>query len=157
MEDIKQLKLSDGEEIIAEVLEEVDDELLVRLPLRIIKVDLSIDRTLFTFKSYMTYSEFTDQIVSINLYHIIAISIPHEDLLEQYDRAKEKIKQYKLESRDLSIYDTTDSALKDAFSTVKTKIKSDLKDFNKIPGEEMDSASSNVIYVPFSTDKDKMH
>ena len=151
--EIKQLKLSDGEEIIAEILDEIEDELLVRLPLRIIKVDLSIDRTLFTFKSYMTYAEFTDQIVSINLYHIIAIAIPHEDLLEQYYRAREKIKEYKLDSKDLSVYDTTDSALKDAFSTIKTKIK----DLNKVPGEEMDSASSNVIYVPFSTDKDKMH
>jgi len=151
--EIKQLKLSDGEEIIAEILDEIEDELLVRLPLRIIKVDLSIDRTLFTFKSYMTYAEFTDQIVSINLYHIIAIAIPHEDLLEQYHRAREKIKEYKLDSKDLSVYDTTDSALKDAFSTMKTKIK----DLNRVPGEEMDSSSSNVIYVPFSTDKDKMH
>ena len=30
-------------------------------------------------------------------------------------------------------------------------------DFSNTPGEQMDSASSNVIYVPFSTDKDKMH
>ena len=42
---IKQLRLSDGSEIIAELIEEVDDEVLVRVPLHIVKVDLSYNRT----------------------------------------------------------------------------------------------------------------
>ena len=37
---IKQLRLSDGSEIIAELIEEVDDEVLVSVTLHIVKVDL---------------------------------------------------------------------------------------------------------------------
>ncbi len=151
---IKQLRLSDGSEIIAELIEEVDDEVLVRVPLHIVKVDLSYNRTVYTFKPYMTYVEYSDTLVSLNLYHIIAIAIPHEDILAQYQKALKKIQKIKEDGDEL--YTTDEKKIADSIVEGLTGKKRDSeKDFS-IP-EDNDSSSSNVIYVPFSTDKDKMH
>jgi len=147
---IKQARLSDGSEIICELIEEYEQEIIVRVPLKIVKIDLSYEKSIYTFKPYMTYTEFTDNFIALNWDHVIAIANPHKEILKQYVRAIEKID--KLKEEDDIPYSTEDEAIKKVMSKVKDKL-----DLNNVPGEEMDSASSNVIYVPFSTDKDKMH
>ena len=147
---IKQARLSDGSEIICELIEEYEQEIIVRVPLKIVKIDLSYEKSIYTFKPYMTYTEFTDNFIALNWDHVIAIANPHREILKQYVRAIKKIDKLR-EEEDIP-YSTEDEAIKKVFDKVKDKI-----DFSNIPGEEMDSASSNVIYVPFSTDKDKMH
>ena len=131
---IKQVRVSDGSEIICELIEEYEQEIIVRIPLKIVKIDLSHEKSIYTFKPYMTYTEFTDNFIALNWDHVIAIANPHKEILKQYVRAIKKV-----------------------FENVKDKSGLSLNDFSDVPGEESDSASSNVIYVPFSTDKDKMH
>ena len=151
---IKQLRLSDGSEIIAELIEEVDDEVLVRVPLHIVKVDLSYNKTVYTFKPYMTYAEYSDSLISLNLYHIVAIAIPHEDILAQYEKALKKIRKIKEDGEEL--YTTDEKKIADSIVEGLTgKRKHSTEDLGI--SENNDSSSSNVIYVPFSTDKDKMH
>ena len=100
----------------------------------------------------MTYTEFTDNYIALNWDHVIAMANPHKEILKQYVRALEKID--KLKEDDDIPYSTEDSALKRVFSDVKSKLNEKYKDVTLSEG---DSSSSNVIYVPFSTDKDKMH
>ena len=147
---IKQARLSDGSEIICELIEEYEQEIIVRVPLKIVKIDLSYEKSIYTFKPYMTYTEFTDNFIALNWDHVIAIANPHSEILKQYVRAIKKIDKLR-EENDIP-YSTEDEAIKKVFDKVKDKM-----DFSNVSGEEMDSASSNVIYVPFSTDKDKMH
>ena len=147
---IKQARLSDGSEIICELIEEYEQEIIVRVPLKIVKIDLSYEKSIYTFKPYMTYTEFTDNFIALNWDHVIAIANPHKEILKQYVSAIKKINKLKDEGD--TPYSTEEEAIKKVFNKVK-----DNMDFSNIPGEEMDSASSNVIYVPFSTDKDKMH
>lgn len=152
---IKQVRLSDGSEIICELIEEYEQEIIVRIPLKIVKIDLSHEKSIYTFKPYMTYTEFTDNFIALNFDHVIAIANPHKEILKQYVRAIKKIE--KLREEDDIPYSTEEEAIKKVFDSVKGKGDLDLKDLSNIPGEEMDSSSSNVIYVPFSTDKDKLH
>ena len=102
----------------------------------------------------MTYVEYSDTLVSLNLYHIIAIAIPHEDILAQYQKALKKIKKIKEDGEEL--YTTDEKKIADSIVEGLTGKKKDLEQDFSIP-EDNDSSSSNVIYVPFSTDKDKMH
>ena len=147
---IKQARLSDGSEIICELIEEYEQEIIVRVPLKIVKIDLSYEKSIYTFKPYMTYTEFTDNFIALNWDHVIAIANPDSEILKQYVRAIKKIDKLR-EENDIP-YSTEDEAIKKVFDKVKDKM-----DLSNVPGGEMDSSSSNVIYVPFSTDKDKMH
>ena len=154
---IKQIRLTDGTEIITELIEEYEQEVIIRCPLRVVKIDISIEKSVYTFKPYMTYTEFTDNLISLNWDHVIAIAIPHEDLVGQYLKAYRRIQRLK-KDEDVP-YSTEEKELRNIMTDVKSKLDikdEDLKDFmvNETSG---DSTPSNVIYVPFSTDKDKMH
>jgi len=152
---IKQIRLTDGTEIITELIEEYEQEVIIRCPLRVVKIDISIEKSVYTFKPYMTYTEFTDNLISLNWDHVIAIAIPHEDLIRQYVKAYKRIQRLK---KDEEVpYSTEEKELKNIMTDVKSKLDikdEDLKDFME---SDDDSSPSNVIYVPFSTDKDKMH
>ena len=139
LDNVKQFKLSDGEEIIAEVLEEHEDQIILRTPLRVIRVDVNFEKTLYTFKPWMTYVEATDHFVSLSDYHIIACAHPHDELLTQYKKAMKKIRE-----------------LENDPEYMKVKDEDILKNYG-IPNEELvDSATSNVI--DFTTiDRSKLH
>ena len=85
---IIQLRLSSGEEIICECIN--DDELDVAQDLFIRKAIL-IDQFVnedhvrsYTMRSFMVYQDGLDQIININSDHVIAKSTPTRSLLEQY-------------------------------------------------------------------------
>ena len=92
---IKQARLSDGSEIICELIEEYEQEIIVRVPLKIVKIDLSYEKSIYTFKPYMTYTEFTDNFIALNWDHVIAIANPHKEILKQYVSAIKKIDKLK--------------------------------------------------------------
>lgn len=90
---VKQMKIADGSEIICEVMEELEEDIVVRGAFRIARVDLDQERSYYMFKPWMTYVEESDHFITINLYHLIAATIPSKDILEQYENAIEKISE----------------------------------------------------------------
>lgn len=90
---IKQLKIADGSEIICEIMEELEEDIVVRGAFRIARVDLENERSYYMFKPWMTYVERPDHFITINLYHLIAASVPSKEILDQYTNAIEKIKE----------------------------------------------------------------
>lgn len=93
MKDIKQFKLTNGEEIITEVLEwpGIDDDsteladMVVRNTYKIVAIDQTIDgHRYYTFRPWMIYQEGDDVYQTINVNHIIGEANPTEKLLEQY-------------------------------------------------------------------------
>lgn len=90
---VKQMKIADGSEIICEVMEELEEDIVVRGAFRIARVDLDQERSYYMFKPWMTYVEESDHFITINLYHLIAATIPSKDILEQYENAVEKISE----------------------------------------------------------------
>jgi hypothetical protein len=52
------------------------------------------------FKPWMTYVEESDHFITINLYHLIAATVPSKDILDQYENAIEKISEAVSERND---------------------------------------------------------
>jgi hypothetical protein len=97
---VKQLKIADGSEIICEIMEELEEDIVVRGAFRIARVDLDNERSYYMFKPWMTYVEESDHFITINLYHLIAATVPSEDILDQYENAIEKISEAVSERND---------------------------------------------------------
>jgi len=89
------------------------------------------------FKPWMTYVEEPDHFVTINLYHLLAATIPSKEILEQYENAIEKINEARNEKQD-NIIQASTKEVKDQI-TVKH-----------------DSESDNVLKFNF-VDKTKLH
>jgi hypothetical protein len=97
---VKQLKIADGSEIICEIMEELEEDIVVRGAFRIARVDLDQERSYYMFKPWMTYVEESDHFITINLYHLIAATVPSKDILDQYENAIEKISEAVSERND---------------------------------------------------------
>jgi len=88
--EIKQFKLSSGEEIVCEVLEWPDaDEDIADIVVRNIFKVVAIDQTVsgnryYTFKPWMVFQDEPDMFQTINMNHIIGEANPSQKLLEQY-------------------------------------------------------------------------
>jgi hypothetical protein len=86
-----------GDEIICEILEELEDDLVVRYCLLIDKFRAQSNdteqytTTLYVLKPWMTYVEHKDEVITINAYHCMALSNPHTELLKQYELALSRI------------------------------------------------------------------
>ena len=92
---VLQLKLTNGEEIICELLELADDddldedfEVVARNCLKIVTSDMGRDRILCMLKPWMSFQDaIGNNLASINPQHIISRCIPSEELMEQYQKA----------------------------------------------------------------------
>ena len=88
--EIKQFKLSSGEEIVCEVIEwpDVDEdmaEIVVRNIYKIIAIDQTVSgNRYYTFKPWMVFQDEPDMFQTINMNHIIGEANPSQKLLEQY-------------------------------------------------------------------------
>ena len=94
--DIRQFRLSTGEQIICEVLEWDDEEtssVLARGILKIIETDdWKAGVRLIAFRPFMSFNEDPDIIQTINSEHVIAESTPAVELLKLYMRCIKKVK-----------------------------------------------------------------
>lgn len=88
--EIKQFKLSSGEEIVCEVLEWPDaDEDIADIVVRNIYKIVAIDQTVsgnryYTFKPWMVFQDEPDMFQTVNINHVIGEANPSQKLLEQY-------------------------------------------------------------------------
>jgi hypothetical protein len=134
---VKQLKIADGSEIICEVMEELEEDIVVRGAFRISRVDLDNERSYYMFKPWMTYVEESDHFITINLYHLIAATVPSKDILDQYGHAIEKISEA-VSERDENLDEMPEEKLKEKL------------------GLTNDSEVDNVLKFNF-IDKTKLH
>lgn len=88
---IKQLKLVSGEEIICEIIEETDDDLIVRAPLAI-QFHTNDDSTrMWTFRLFMCYQDDPERFVLVKIDKIMGIANPIHELVKQYIRGVEEM------------------------------------------------------------------
>lgn len=128
---VKQLKIADGSEIICEIMEELEEDIVVRGAFRIARVDLDNERSYYMFKPWMTYVEESDHFITINLYHLIAATVPSEDILDQYENAIEKISEAVSERND-SLDDTSEEKIKEKLSLTNDSEVDNVLKFNFI-------------------------
>lgn len=95
MYDVKQFKLSDGEEVICDVIdwpENGEKEIVVRNAMKIaLVVSPNNLESYYTFKPWVQYIESADEYIIINSDHIIGTSNPNKYLLYQFESALQEM------------------------------------------------------------------
>lgn len=140
MSELRQFKLSNGDEIICEVVEWDSDEIsdiIVRNAMAIISFEAQGDKY-YTFRPWMVFQMDSEFFQALNSNHVVAGALPAVSIVEQYKKAilienkkEEKNIEHLLEK------------LKDQLMSIH--------EANNLP----DSSTSNIIR--FNFDKDKMH
>ena len=96
-DNIKQLLLSDGSEIICKIEEELEDDLVISSAFKIVRIDTPITgNSYYTFKPFMTYVEDSSHFISLNLYHIVSATVPYSELHDQYVKIMANVKEIML-------------------------------------------------------------
>ena len=146
---VRQFKLSSGEEIVCEVIdwtgEEEESELIIRKAMSLVLREHNVG-TYYTFKPWMIYQENPEDFIILQSQHVMSIGFPTKNLLKHYDEAVEEMAQI-FESRK-SLGEEENDINKEVQSLMEksTTAEEFLKEL-----EGNDSASiSNVI--PFSRD-----
>jgi len=140
---LRQFKLTSGEEIVCEVIEEPQEDddvnLVIRNPMLIITgFSPSGDVRYYSFKPWMTFQLREGYFQLLNYTHIVGEAKPNIYVQEQYKKNLEM--ELKNDDKEKSLSD----AMEDAFDEIAAALVS------------TDSASSNVINFSFKN-KDKMH
>ena len=104
---IKQLKLTTGDEVVCEVLEDDEFEIPVRNALRLISREVD-GYKYYTFKNFMVYQDRPESVSVIRAEHIVSYANPPEDLQLEWEKALEEMyaetsrqaHDYEMEMRD---------------------------------------------------------
>jgi len=138
-DNVKQIKMANGDEVLCEIIEELEDDLVVRYCLTIEKVssaDSEQIETFYVMRPWMTYIEKSDEVITLSKYHIMGAAEPATALLNQYAKALKTIIELSEE----------ESAM------------DELKDILKMDPSD-DSNPSNVVKITnlFDSKKNKLH
>jgi len=94
LKQVKQLKLSTGEEIMCEILEEDDYDLIIRNPLTIQFAQAEDGQRMWSFRLFMCYQDDPDRFILLKLDKIVSIANPVDEILKQYVQAVDSIMDY---------------------------------------------------------------
>ena len=141
MSDVKQFKLTTGDEIICEIIEWADDdfsEIVIRRAFQVVITIGNAGSTYYSFRPWMSLQEGTEKLITVNTNHIVSEALPHEDMLAYYNRA---VAQSELSEEEIS--EKIDEYVDQLRQAYEKKQQEDLLDEN-----------DNVISL---FDKDKLH
>jgi|DEB0MinimDraft_10_1074344.scaffolds.fasta_scaffold77857_2 hypothetical protein len=138
MTDFRQFKLTNGDEIICEIVQwpgDDEEDMIIRKAMQLKSYD-DDGRGIryYNFKPWITMQEDTDGFLSLNYAHILAEVIPSDKMLKHFFEA--------VENSSLSPEE------------IQNKIDSYFEKLKKMAGE-LDSDFSNVI--EFNPDRNKLH
>lgn len=88
-QNVKQIRLTSGDEIVCELVENLEEELIVRHAFTITKFDASIDMTYYMFKPFMVYQDQPTSLIILSTFHILALAAPSKKMIDQYTYALE--------------------------------------------------------------------
>lgn len=93
--EIRQFKLSNGDEIVCEIIEwnnEEELELVTRKVMKLVQSEANGVKY-FVFRPWMIYQESLDEFIILNGNHVIGIGYPTEPLLFQYYEALKEMEK----------------------------------------------------------------
>lgn len=134
--DLRQFKLTSGEEIVCEVLQWDDNteiEIVVKKAMRLVMQESVDGVKYYSFRPWMVYQESADDILVINGNQVVGIGFPPDTLLVQYFEAVEEMHRMNLDR---------ETEYNKSFST-KSSAKKDMDKLDRYL-KNMDSGS-NVI------------
>ena len=133
--EVKHLKLSTGEEVLAEIIQETDYDLVVKRALRL-QTDIDNDRTRYhSFRPFMTYQDDPEIYSLIKTLHVVAITYPAPAMLKQYQASIEEVERVRVEMEE-----ETNEQLE--------KIMKQMEDNVKDNTDLRDSDGTNILPFP---------
>lgn len=88
---VKQIKLSTGEEIIGEIVEEDDHDIIMRNVLSINFGELVDGTRAWSFRYYMCYQDDPERFILLKLDKVVAVANPMTVLVKQYESALDEM------------------------------------------------------------------
>lgn len=146
---IRQFKLSSGEEVVCEVVdwtgEPEESELIVRKCMSLVLREAPTS-TFYSFKPWMIYQENPEDFIIIQSQHVMSIGFPTKKLLSHYDEAVEEMTKIHEERKK---YDEDSNDINKDVRTLMEKTSTAEEFLKELAGD--DSASFNNV-IPFSRD-----
>lgn len=146
---IRQFKLSSGEEIVCEVVdwtgEPEESELIVRKCMSLVLREAPTV-TFYSFKPWMIYQENPEDFIIIQSQHVMSIGFPTKKLLSHYDEAVEEMTKIHEERKK---YNEDSNYINKDVRTLMEKTSTAEEFLKELAGD--DSASFNNV-IPFSRD-----
>lgn len=107
---LKQFKLTNNDEIICEVVDHKDSEsdssIIIRKALKIIvSEDFSAAVRYYSFKPLLSFQDKIDELVVMNVGHIICESLPSHTLVVHYAKAIKEVEKSEMGKADLNLDD----------------------------------------------------
>jgi len=104
--DLAQFKLSNGSEVVCEVMEwpsDDDNQLIIRNAMTIINYEYDGGDRMYAFRPFINFLEDENDYIMVNSDHIISVNRPRDYLVDQYDVAirdcytiaQERVEDYK--------------------------------------------------------------
>lgn len=82
--DVKHIKLSTGEEVLCEIIEEDEYDLVIRRALKL-QTDIDEEGTRYhSFRTYMTYQDDPEVYVIMKSIHVVSVTYPSPTMMKQY-------------------------------------------------------------------------
>jgi len=151
MTNFKQFKLTNGDEVIADVVDGTDSEhLVIRAAMKIVEVEhLEEGYSYFAFRPFISFADSPETLQILANGHIIAENVPSTHIMKHYARS------ISMMSRVLKVGKT----LEELESMTGDQIHDWVEEYIKAEKQERESQSQdlgeNVIRIDF--DKDKLH
>lgn len=149
---LKQFKLTNGDEIICEVVEQSEEEgsLVVRKALKIAAAeDYENNVRYYSFRPLVSFQDDFDELVVMNIGHIICESLPSKTLVVHYSGAVKEVEKSQSEKAEFNV----DEILADVEDMTDDEIKAYISE--KLSEQDefiQDSNTSNIIkFNPKST------
>lgn len=149
MYDVVQLKMTNGSELVCEVLEwpdSSDNQMIVRNVLSIVNYEMENNERIYMFVPWIHFNEGPKDYILINSDHVIATGKPTTYLLDQYK---------------VAVNETNMANKKREYEHMKRK-EEGLKELEKAmervlnPKDEPEKSSTNVVTFPGKND-DTIH
>ena len=110
---LRQFKLTNGDEIVCEIMEDLELDLVIRFALRLTTVSSEDNKLYYIFKPFMIYQTNQNNVITLNTSHIMGAAIPDDDLLPQYFSAVDMLKR---DTSDRKVEEETDALFDELFS-----------------------------------------
>jgi len=146
----KQFKLTNGDEMICELVEDSDEdnvEIVVRKAMKIIvSDDLDAGVRYYTLKPWVSFQDHTNDLVVINSMHVVAEAIPSEIILPYYKSAIKDADRY-------NAVRAAGLSLKDIEEKLSDLTEEEMEEFMQRKYEELENESDIEVNVEFERDE----
>lgn len=135
-ENIKHLKLINGEELICELMTESGDNIIIRNALSLLEKQFGSEQKYYAFKTYMVYQDTPQNCMVMFTDKIMSLAVPTDDMVTQYKNALGEMKEFLTEQEEKSLVDDWDD--------LSAESEQDLENFLREMSREDDFIDSDT-------------